>query len=464
MRPFRRMALVLALLLGLLIANLTWVQVLNAESIRQHPDNTRNLLEQYNKPRGPILVESTPIAVSRRATDTGLYQRSYVDGPMYSTVTGYFSLLYGATGIEQYANNVLSGNDSRFFVDRVQQLFAGRKRAVGAVTLSVSSAAQRAAYGALQDHVGAIVAIAPKTGAILAMSSGPSFDPQVLAPNHPEGIRPAYDLLKNDKAQPLLNRAIQRTYSPSAAFNLVTVSAALSSGKFTLRTLIPGPAEFVPAGATRAITNRSGKACSASGSVTVAVALESSCTTAIAWLGSQIGTEALRSTAEQFGFESSVAIPLNVVPSRIKHTGTPISEALTATGALGVRVTPMQMAMVGASIANAGTLMQPYLVHDVRGPDLSELDRATPKTLGTPVSARAARALMQSMQDFTARHCATCDFGGVMPAIVVSHTAAVTWAIAFTDEVAVAVALEGSSASSASDAATSVIRAVTANS
>lgn len=457
MRPFRRMALALSLLLMLLLGNVTWIQVLNADAIRAHPGNTRILLEQYNKPRGPILVESTPIAISSRGAGSDVYQRSYINGSLYASATGYYSLLYGATGIEQYENTVLSGSDSRFFVDRVQQLFAGRKRAVGAVTLTLNSAAQRSAFDALKDHTGAIVALTPNTGAILAMTSSPSFDPQSLAPNDPDTVRAAYDALAADPKQPLVNRATQKVYAPGSLLNLVTVTAALASGRFTLNTEVPGPAAYTVPGTSSTIKTSTRTPCSSTGTVTVAKALQSSCSTAIAWLGAELGADALRNAAEQFGFNAAIGIPTRVSVSRI------VDGAAIVTSPSEIRATPMAMAMVAAALANGGSLMQPYLVKEIRGPDLSVLDHTIPHELTTPASHRTASAITAVLQQMAQKQCPGCQIGGTSIAAVTATVGTRAWALAFTEHVAVAILFEDGSVSEALEAATSVIRSVIAN-
>ena len=457
MRPFRRMALALSLLLLLLLGNLTWIQVLNADAIRAHPDNTRILLEQYNKPRGPILVESTPIAISSRSAGSDVYQRTYLNGALYAAATGYYSLLYGATGIEQYENTVLSGSDSRFFVDRVQQLFAGRKRAVGAVTLTLNSAAQQAAFNVLKDHAGAVVALTPNTGAILALTSSPTFDPQALAPNDPDTVRAAYDALVADPKQPLVNRAIHTAYAPGSLLNLVTVTAALASGKFTLKSEIPGPASFTVPQTSSTIATSTRTPCTSSGTLSVEKALQSSCSTAMAWLGSELGADALRNAAEQFGFNAAIGIPTRVSVSRI------VDGAAVITSPSDIRATPMAMAMVAASLANGGSLMQPYLVKEIRGPDLSVLDHAIPHELATPTSHRTASAIAAVMQQITQKQCPECQIVGAPIAAVTATVGTRAWALAFTDHVAVAILLEDGSVSDALLAATSVIRSVIAN-
>lgn len=441
MRPFRRLSAVLALLVMVLLANLSWIQVLDADAIRQRQGNTRLLLEQYNKPRGPILVEATPIASSSRAAGDSIYQRSYTDGPLYAAATGYYSLLYGASGIERVEDGVLSGNDPRLFVDRIAQLFAGRRQSGGAVSLTLDSNGQRAAFAGMAGKRGAVVALDAETGALLVLVSTPSFDPQSLAPNDPSGVRTQYDSLMADPAKPLVNRAIERLYTPGTPFALITAAAALASGNFTMETVLPAPARYTVPGTSELVVNASGKPCTAARRMTLAGALAQSCTTALAWLGNAIGADAMVNTAEQMGFNASINLPLPLTPSRIPAR----ANASVAIGGNRVRVTALQLALLAATVANHGTTMRPYLVSDVRGPDLSVLERTTPSQLGMPISTEVAGALARVMLAAASANCPHCSVRNrVVHALASTPTAgdAPAVVIGYSGRVAVAVVVE----------------------
>lgn len=476
-RQLRRYAAVFAALLIVLLGNLTWVQVLDADNLRLQQGNTRLLLQQFNRSRGPILVGSEAIASSARAAGESFYQRSYTDGPLYAPITGFYSLIYGATGIERSANDLLSGSDSRFFVDRVQQLLAGRRSAGGAVRLTISKAAQLAAYDGLRNRAGAVVAINPSTGAILAMVSTPSFDPQTLAPNDPASVRAAYDRLMNDKQEPLLNRAIARNYPPGSTFKLITTAAAIASGRFTPDSIIPGPAKYQLPGSSKLLRNWQGGACAPGGKLTLRRALEVSCNTAFAWLGNQLGADAIRSMAEQFGFEHSFTVPMVAAASRFPTNPDDAQTAMSAIGQFDVRASALQMALVSAAIANDGVLMQPYLVRDVRGPDLSVVTRTKPHEYSTPLSTSDARTLAELMVSVVQR--GTASSGRVSGVRVGAKTGTAetgtdskphAWFTAFAPGVAVAVVIENGGGATevsgnalAGPIANAVIRAVLRN-
>ena len=451
-RPFRRVSAVLALLLIALLANLSWVQVLEADALRQRPGNARTVLEQFNRARGPIIVGSMPIATSSRAGADGFYQRSYANGPLFAGITGYYSLLYGATGIERSQDGVLSGTDPRFFVDRVQQLFAGRHQAGGAVTLSVDAAAQRAAFNGLAGRRGATIAIDARTGAILALVSTPSFDPQTLAPNDPAQVRSAYVALTSDPAQPLRNRAIGTAYAPGSMFQLIAAAAALASHRYRVDSVLSAPARF------GGVANTDGRPCGTDGHITLARALATHCATAFASLGSALGGDALRSMATRLGFGTTPTAELATIPSSVSSTAD--AARMAATGA-GVTTTALQLAMVAATVADRGTLMDPYIVEDVRAQDLAVLDHAQPTVRATVLSHADAASLSNLLMGIDGNTaCADCTIGTDAVHAISSDTG---WFAGFAGHVAIATIVEGAQgAGAARNAAIPVLHAILA--
>ena len=187
-RQINRVTAVLVLLIIGLMINVSFLQVFDSDNLRNQPGNQRMLLSEYSRQRGAILIGSEPIAQSIPTNNELKYLRTYDSGEIYASATGFYSLVYGATGIELKANDILAGNDSRFFVDRLQQMLANRKPQGGAVRLTLNADAQIAAMKALNGRTGAVVALDPKTGAILALASSPSFDPNLLSSHDPAAI------------------------------------------------------------------------------------------------------------------------------------------------------------------------------------------------------------------------------------------------------------------------------------
>ncbi|MEY4311376.1 MAG: hypothetical protein RLZZ571_146 [Actinomycetota bacterium] len=396
-RQINRVTTVLILLVIALMLNVTFLQFFEAKKLRNQAGNQRMLLTEYSRQRGEILVNSDPIAYSQKTNDELQYLRTYKDGQTYASVTGFYSLVYGATGIELKENDILAGNDSRFFVDRLQQMLANRKPQGGAIRLSINDAAQKAAIKGLNGRTGAVVAIDPSTGAILALVSSPSFDPNLLSSHNSAAITAEYERLMADTAQPLLNRPLAMTLPPGSVFKLVTAAAALESGKYNAESLIDGPKEIQLPQSENVLGNWNDKACGTNNQTTLANALAISCNTAFANLGMELGADAIAEQAKKFGFETSFEVPLIAAASRFPSSLDQAQTAMSAIGQFDVRATALQMAMVTATIANDGVLMKPYLVEQVLGADLSVLEDASPAAISRAMKPENAKILRDMM-------------------------------------------------------------------
>ena len=404
--PLRRVAVAILVLFGALLLNVNRVQVLKAEEYREHPANSRVLLREYSQERGPILVgegrAQIPVAASKPTPQERLkYLRTYPGGPTYAHVTGFNSLVYGhPAGIERSENDVLTGLGDEFFVSRLSDSFTGRQRAGGRVVLTINPAAQTAAAKALGGNRGSVVALDPKTGAVLAMVSSPSYDPDVLASHEPREVRAAYNRLVEADSAPLLNRAINATYPPGSTFKVITAAAALASDKYTPQTQVRAPRELDLPQTNQPLRNFGRSSCTpGDDTMTLADALKVSCNTSFGALGLELGEQALREQAQAFGFgRDDIEAPTTVAPSVIPSDLDPPSLAQSAIGQRDVRVTPLQMAMVAAGIANDGNVMRPYLVREVLAPDLKRVRGANPDVLNRAVSSDVAEELTSMME------------------------------------------------------------------
>ena len=393
----RRLSGLLALLLLAVIGNVMYLQVVKADNLRQQQGNTRTILAEFGRKRGAINVSAGSVALS---VDTGSqyrYLRTYASGPVYAPVSGFYSLIYGTTGMEREENEWLSGSDSRLIVDRLTQLLSGREPAGGSVELTIDPRAQQAAWDGLAGRRGAVVALDPRTGAILAMVSSPSFDPGPLANPTFSTARDAWTKYEADPARPMLNRALRQTYPPGSVFKLVTASAAIESGRYTLDSMLPGPATYTPPGTKTPIRNQDLRACGPKPTVTMAEALRRSCNTPFAYLGVQLGQLLLRAQAEKYGLDSAFDVPMTSAVSRFPAV---LDVPLTAQAAIGqfdVRTTALQMAMIAAGIANGGAVMKPQLIAALRTPDLSVVQSLRPDVFDRAISASTAQQLATMM-------------------------------------------------------------------
>ena len=395
--PLRRLSTVMILMFVALMAASTWVQFVQAPQLNNDARNVRTLYREYGNPRGPIVVGGEAVAYSVPVDTSFKFLRTYTNGPLYAPVTGFYSVVYTRSGLEQAMNTELNGTADSLFLSRLQDLITGRQPQGASVELTIDPVVQQAAWDALAGQVGAVVAMDPSTGAILAMVSSPSFDPNLLAGHSTPEVTTAWAALNEDPAQPMVNRAIGGdTYPPGSVFKLVTAAAALESG-LSPDTVVEAPLELDLPQSSNTIGNFGGSACSPTGTISLADALRISCNTAFGRLGLDLGDDALRDQAEAFGFDTSLTIPLRVTESRYPAEPDLPQTALTAIGQHDVRVTPLQVAMISAAIANDGVLMRPYLVDTVRNQDLTSVSATSPEELGRSVSPTTARQLRDMM-------------------------------------------------------------------
>jgi penicillin-binding protein A len=401
-RPIRAMAVFCMLLFLALLLNATYVQYFRADALNNRDGNRRVIDAQFSRERGPILVGGDPVAASRPVDDRYQYQRRYAQPFRYAHLTGYFSYIYGASAVEANQNEILSGSDSRLFVDRVVDLVSNTQPQGGSVSLTIDAAAQAAAYDGVRalgpETEAAVVAIDPTTGRLLAMVSNPTYDPNLLASHDLDAVRDNYERLIAAPGNPLFNRAIQETYPPGSTFKLVTSAAALESGRYTPSTRVRGGTSLRLPGTSTDLPNSGGSDCGGE-RISLTQALMVSCNVSFAALGLDLGRDALAEQASAFGFGQEYLQGLggqatSVFPEDLNEPNT----ALSAIGQFEVRATPLQMAQVVATIANNGQGMRPYLVDEVRAPDLSVLEKTGPEEMPErAMSAQSASALTQMM-------------------------------------------------------------------
>jgi penicillin-binding protein A len=412
--PLRKAGVVMMVLFGLLFLNLNWVQVVKADQYRTDEEHNRIRVQaqEYERQRGEIIVDGQAVAQSVATKDVLKFQRTYPFGPSYANIVGYRPVNLAAIGVERLENEFLSGTSSSFAADRLLEMFTGKTSPGGSVVLSIRKQVQDAAYKALLSNttsskVGAVVAIDPSTGAILAMASTPSYDPNPLASHDFDTAQKAFQKLDTDPAKPLLNRAVQETFPPGSTFKVVVAAAALQNG-LNPSTVLTGGTSYTAPDTTTPINNSPGVVCPEQ--ITLADALRVSCNTAFARMGvEQLGADKVKAAAAAFGFESVPEIerdPNNVMQAAASHTGAMAAPdgstdrpalAQSCIGQREVRMTPLQGALVAAAIANNGQEMRPYLIDTLQGSDLTPVIQAQPKVARTPVSPDVADQLRTMM-------------------------------------------------------------------
>jgi peptidoglycan glycosyltransferase len=412
-KPIRTVSIFCLLLFLALALNATYLQYYHATALNDRVDNGRVAAATYSRARGAILVGHTAIAESKPSKDQYKYQRVYHQPFIYAPVTGWYTF-GNETGIERTENSFLSGEDDSLFVNRIVDLVNGNASKGGNVQLTINPAAQKAAYDGLRalgsDVQGAVVAIEPSTGKILAMVSLPTYDPNKLASHNFKQANAYATRLSKLKSQPLLNRAIQTTLPPGSTFKVVTASAAVQHDGLTATSEVPaGPSYTLPQSSS--VVHNEVQGCLSR--ITLTVAMQDSCNTAFAPLAVKVGAADMHQTAQAFGFNQQYfdQLPGQAI-SRYPAALDPPGTALSGFGQGSVTSTPLQMAMVTAGIANHGVVMKPYLVNAEQSPNsLETLKPGTSQELGQATSSSTASQVTKMMV-------ATVQGGTAFPAAI----------------------------------------------
>ncbi|MFN8087674.1 MAG: D,D-transpeptidase PbpA [Mycobacterium sp.] len=399
----RRISVTILLLIVVLLVNATVTQVFRADGLRADPRNQRVLLDEYSRQRGQITAGGQLLAYSVSTNGHYRFLRVYPNPFVYAPVTGFYSLRYSSTGLERADDGILNGSDQRLFGRRLADFFTGRDPRGGNVDTTLVPRVQQAAWDAMQQGCGggpckgSVVALEPSTGRVLAMVSSPSYDPNQLASHESEEQGNAWKQLRDDPNSPLTNRAISETFPPGSTFKVVTAAAALQAGVPDTAQLTAAPRIQLP-NSTATLENYGGAPCGDGPTASLRDAFAKSCNTAFVELGTKIGGDALRTTAQAFGLDTPPEpIPLEVAPSTVGPMVDAAAVGMSSMGQKDVAVTPLQNAMIAAAIANNGVVMQPYLVDSLKGPDLANVSTTGPHQLQRAVSPLVAAKLTDLM-------------------------------------------------------------------
>ncbi|KAA5836203.1 penicillin-binding protein 2 [Saccharopolyspora hirsuta] len=396
-KPLRRVALAMMVMVVLLMGNATYVQVIRADELRDHPLNKRTLYEEFGRERGQIIAQGQSLARSVPNDDNRYkWLRTYPSGPLYAPVTGFYSFYYGSNGIERAQDKILTGKDDSLAFDRLSDMITGKEARGGSVELTINPAMQQVAYEQLtkQGYEGSVVALDPRTGEILTMVNAPSYDPNLLTSTDNNEVAARWNELSEAPGNPMSNRAVSEIYPPGSTFKMITTAAALQNGykpnsKVETAARIP-----LPGTASATLPNYGSNTCKGD---TLTDAVAYSCNTAFAKIAGELGADKLRETAAAFGFGDDLQIPMSVAKSDLGAMADQAALYQSGIGQRDVRVTPLQNAMMTAAIANDGKLMKPQLVKATRAPDMSELDTLRPEEMKQSVSPEIAHMLREMM-------------------------------------------------------------------
>ena len=400
-RPIRRVGYAITVLILLLVAQLTYLQVVDANHLAHDPRNVRGALREYNRARGEILTADGGL-VARSLPSTGdfKYLRVYPMGTLFAEVSGFQSFvgLVGNTGVEQSYDKVLTGQDSNLF--SLGNLLSG-KADTNNVVLSLTQSAQTAARDALGNEPGSVVALDIKTGAVLAMYSNPSYNPNGLSVHNSQFVQNVYNDITRKPDEPLKARAYTERYPPGSTFKVVTTKAALDTGLATPDTEFDSSNGFEIPGTSTTLQNFGGETCGG----TLTQSLIDSCNATFAQLGYQLNT-AFPPQMEQCGINRQPPIDLSPSRGHQRRAGRSPPTAPGSRSPASVRATcsrhRSQMALVAAGIANGGVIMQPHVVKEIQSADGAHVKTIEPQpwtTCMTPETAAKLTAMMVDVVD-----------------------------------------------------------------
>jgi peptidoglycan glycosyltransferase len=427
-----------------LFVMLNWIQVVHKHSLDNNALNDLRVKQQFNKDRGTI-TSSDGVVLAQSVDVTGsadfTRKRVYPQGDLFGQITGFYSFLYGATGLETQYNDELTGQTVNQQVKGFIDLLNPRPQ-VGNLTITVSKRLQQVARQALGAHAGSVVAVDPRTGALLAFWSFPSFDPNPISSLDAKTARTSWTLYNLGAGKPLLAHQYQEVYPAGSTFKIVTGSTGVEDRVVTVdHPFYPYASGYKPPQTTHTISNFGGEVCGG----TLITILEVSCNSAFAQMGTEtIGPDRMAAGAQAFGLNRVPPIDLpGAAASRfplayLHHDPVDLpSLANQSIGQGNTRVTPLQMALVASAIADGGTIMAPHVMKEIRDSEGNIVERWHDHAWLRPVSSSTAQTMHDAMMSVVAHGTATVlqmpgfDIGGKTGTAQIGNGDIDAWMVAF---------------------------------
>ena len=398
-RQIAKLGIGLLVCYALLFVQLNRITVFGAEQLKDNPENNREILRDFDAPRGSITTaDGVVVAESRPTPEGSRFQRArvYPEADLFAHTVGYYSLNLGSAGVEESYHSELVGRTLELTFQGLDDLFVERDRA-GDLTLTLRADVQRVARDQLGGQRGSVVALDPRNGDVYAFWSVPSFDPNAISGHDFDAANATFEQLRSDPQNPLLPRAYRERYFPGSTFKVVTAAAGLASGAVTPEAPdYPRAEEYVPPQTNRPLRNFGGSTCGG----TLFQILRVSCNTAFAQMAVEVGPEPMIDTAEDFGFNDEPPIPLPNPATSVFPTDFAQNLPALAQSGIGqndVSATPLQMALVAAAVANEGSIMVPQVVRAVRDDEGSVVDERDAEEWRRAMSPEHAAIMRQSM-------------------------------------------------------------------
>ncbi|MEZ7960880.1 MAG: penicillin-binding transpeptidase domain-containing protein [Ilumatobacter sp.] len=422
-QKIRQLAAGLMVCYVVLFVALNYWQVGQKEELDAKFDNTRQVLREFNRPRGEI-ISADGVVVARSLPDTTNesldFVRDYPTGDLMSNVTGYFTKDFGSTQVERQYGDVLVGSTVAQQVRGLGNLLDGNVDNAGSVQLTLRHDAQLAAKFALGAREGSVTVTDPNTGAVIAMYSNPTYDPNDFVGVPFEEARDAITELQNADGNPLLANAYQERYMPGSTFKVITAGIGLESGVLTRETNFPRERQYVPPQTNDPINNYNGSQCGGD----MAEVFRRSCNIPFAKTAIELGVDRFVAGTKNWGIDEQLPIDLPRAATSTIGNVENLDKALPLLAIRGfgqseVQMVPLHMAMVAGAVANGGQMMSPYVVDATFDQAGRELDRTSPSLWKTPISPATAALETEFMtgvvQSGTASCCMTLD-GGIQAA------------------------------------------------
>lgn len=396
-KQIRRVSLVFIAMFGLLVLNVSYLVLFQGKDLANGAGNTRAIESEFGTSRGRI-TSSDGIVLADSQKKGNRYVRVYPQGTMASQVIGYSSYRYHKYALEKSYNDYLLGRETGSPLEELVKKFKRPGNKGDDLEITLDTSLQKIAEEALAGRKGAVVAIEPSTGAVLAMASSPGFDPN--------GVDKNWAAISTDPDAPLVNRAAEGAYAPGSTFKIITSAAALQENLYRESDTFHDTGAYEVLGTT--VKNLDGKVY---GTVTFKEALEFSVNTVFAQIGLKLGAGRLYQYASKFGFNDDMAFDIPVKISRLKRPSAmdDVDVAWSAIGQSKTVATPFEMALATSAIANDGILMKPYLVKQIKDANGQVVKQTGPEELEQSVSAGTAKILTDMMVGVTDE-----GFGGVV--------------------------------------------------
>ncbi len=392
-----RAVLAFTALFAILIGNLTYVQVIKAKDYQDMPSNNHTITKARYIKRGSIITADGLTLAESIQQEDGTYVRSYPNGNLAAHAVGYYSQQYGSSGVEASQDKTLTGSKDYSSWQNALNSLAGITEPGNSVQLTIDSRIQVAAEQALAGRTGAIVVLDPRTGAVLAWASSPTYDNT----NIQATIEAANASGGSDTS--MFDRATQALYAPGSTFKTVTLAAALENGTASLDSTFDSPGRMEIGGADVVSVNEQ-----AHGTITLDRAFAVSSNTVFGQVAEQLGAERMVAVAQAFGYGQDLGTDFTTAASIMPTpedmsvwelawagAGQPVGQGHTP----GPQTTVMQNAVVAATIANNGIAMNPHVVGQILAPDGTVIKTTRERSLGQAVSSGTAAQVKEAMLD-----------------------------------------------------------------